>query len=242
MAGRDYRNMLVCGSSGSGKSHFVDKDLLPAMEGRYRHLVVINTTEELSGHAHHREYVGEEQQKVAYDVGAIAALIRHHRRVHFEVAPGENCLAFLETLGEALWTLGAYNTEHTECLVVFDETHLFLPKRAMPKSFGRLETEGRKFGFDLIKITQTLQSPTGDTLSHLAIKQVNVLVVFQMSDFNDRKRIQALFPSIPDPEGFARPDDGQGLPEYAVRDAKRGKTCIVRRLDTDPTVRVAHAA
>lgn len=228
MAGRGYRNMLVCGSSGSGKSHWVDKDLLPAMQGRYRHMVIINTTEELSSHCAHREYVGEEQQKVAYSKEAVAELIRFHKTVHFEVAPGENCLSFLEVLGEALWTLGEYNTDFTEVLVVFDETHLFLPKRAMPKAFARLETEGRKFGFDLVKITQTLQSPTGDTLSHLAIKQVNVLVVFNMTDFNDRKRIQGLFPDLPDPSTFARPDDG-GLPEYAVRDSKRGKTMVIRR-------------
>lgn len=228
MAGRGYLNMLVCGGSGSGKSHWVDNDLLPAMDGRYRHMVMINTTEELSHHCRHREYVGEEEQQKSYDPEAIAALIRHHKRVFFEVAPGENCKAFLETLGRALWLLGKYNTQVTECLVVYDETHLFLPKKAMPSSMARLETEGRKFGFDLIKITQTLQSTTGDTLSHLAIKQVNVLVVFNMADFNDRKRIQSLFPSIPDPETLARPDDG-GPPEYAVRDAKRGKTVVIRR-------------
>lgn len=239
MAGRGYRNMLVCGSSGSGKSHWVDKDLLPAMSGRYRHMVIINTTEELSSHCAHREYVGEEQQKRAYSPEAIAELIRFHKTVHFEVAAGENCKAFLETLGQALWTLGVYNTEYTEVLVVYDETHLFLPKKAMPSSMARLETEGRKFGFDLVKITQTLQSPTGDTLSHLAIKQVNVLVVFNMSDFNDRKRIQALFPDLPDPSSFARPDDG-GLPEYAVRDSKRGKTVVIRRDAVDG--RVAQAA
>ncbi len=227
MAGRGYLNMLVCGSSGSGKSHWVDKELLPAMQGRYRHMVMVNTTEELSGHCKYIGYVGEEQQQKTYDIKAIADLIRFHKTVHFEVAAGENCKAFLETLGQALWTLGVYGTEYTECLVVWDETHLFLPKKAMPSSMARLETEGRKFGFDLLKITQTLQSTTGDTLSHLAIKQVNVLVVFQMADLNDRQRIQALF-NIPDPETFARPDDG-GLPEYAVRDAKRGRTSIIKR-------------
>lgn len=220
--------MLVCGSSGSGKSHWVDKELLPGMDGRYRHMVMINTTEELSHHCHHREYVGEEQQLKAYSVEGIADLIRFHKKVFFEVAAGDNCKAFLETLGKALWTLGKYNTDVTEVLVVYDETHLFLAKKSMPSSMARLETEGRKFGFDLVKITQALQSTTGETLSHLAIKQVNVLVVFNMADFNDRKRIQALFPSIPDPETFARPDDG-GPPEYAVRDAKRGKTVVIRR-------------
>lgn len=238
MAGRGYLNMLVCGSSGSGKSHWVDQDLLPSMEGRYRHLVMINTTEELSQHCNHREYVGEEEQQRAYSPEAIAELIRFHKKVHFEVAAGENCKAFLETLGKALWLLGKYNTDVTEVLVVFDETHLFLAKKSMPSAFGRIETEGRKFGFDIIKITQTLQSTTGDTLSHLAIKQVNVLVVFQMADFNDRRRIQALFPTIPDPETFARPDDG-GLPEYAVRDTKRGKTCVIRRDDHGGRVALA---
>ncbi|THF88473.1 hypothetical protein E7T09_04510 [Deinococcus sp. KSM4-11] len=228
MAGRDYRNILVCGGSGSGKSHFVDNELLPAMLPRTRYAVAVNTTEELSQHFTHREYVGEEQQKKTYSEEAIADLIRHHKRVHFEVAAGENCTQFLETLGRALWTLGVYNTEFTEVLVVFDETHLFLPKRAMPKSFARLETEGRKFGFDILKITQTLQSATGDTLSHLAIKQVNVVIVFNLTDFNDRKRIQALFPSLPDPGEFARPDDG-GAPEYAVRDSKSGKNAVIRR-------------
>lgn len=228
MAGRGYLNMLVCGSSGSGKSHWVDQDLLPALEGRARHLVMINTTEELSRHCAHREYVGEEQQQREYDVEGLAGLIRHHKRVFFEVAPGENCKRFLDTLGRALWLLGQYNTSVTECLVVYDETHLFLAKKSMPAAMARLETEGRKFGFDLIKITQTLQSTTGETLSHLAIKQVNVLVVFNMTDFNDRKRIQSLFPSIPDPETFARPDDGQA-PEYAVRDSKRGRTVVIRR-------------
>lgn len=232
MAGRDYINMLVVGASGSGKSHWVDKNLLPAMVGRYKHLVIINTTEELSHHCAHREYVGEAEQQKSYDPDAIAALIRHHGSVHFETAPGQFCRAFLETLGKALWSLGRYKTELTECLVVLDETHLFLPKRDMPASFARLETEGRKFGFSLIKITQTMQSATGDTLSHLAIKQVNVLAVFNMADYNDRKRVMALFSGLPDPESFARPDGG-GLPEYAVRDTKRGATCIVRRDGSD---------
>ncbi len=138
MAGRGYRNMLIVGASGSGKSHWVDHDLLPAMEGRYRYMVIINTTEELANHCAHREYVGEEQQTVAYSKEAIADLIRHHKTVHFEVAPGENCTAFLETLGEALWTLGKYGTEFTEVLVVFDETHLFLPKRNMPRAMASM--------------------------------------------------------------------------------------------------------
>jgi len=227
MAGRQYRNILLLGASGSGKSHFADHELIPGMEGRYRHMVIINTTEELSNHCAHREYVGEDQQLVAYDPAKLAELIRHYKTVHFEVAPGENCKAFLETLGQALWQLGKYNTEYTECLVVFDESHLYLSKRAMPRSFARLETEGRKFGFDLLKITQTLQSTSGETISHLAIKQVNVYIVFNMNDFNDIKRIQALFPQLPPPDSFGRPESGP--PEYAVRDAARGKALVMRR-------------
>ncbi len=226
MAGRQYRNMLVAGASGSGKSHWVDNQLLPEMLPRCRYTVIINTTEELSHHCNHHEYVGEDKQLVAYDPAKLAELIRHHGRVHFEVAPGKNCPAFLETLGEALWMLGIYKTEYTEVLVVLDESHLYLSKKAMPSSFARLETEGRKFGFDLLKITQTLQSATGETISALALKQVNVYVVFNMNDFNDIKRITALFPGI-QPDSFGRPESGP--PEYGVRDAARGKTLIVKR-------------
>jgi hypothetical protein len=228
MAGRHHRNILVIGGSGSGKSHFGDHDLLPAILPRTEHLVVINTTEELSSHCAHREYVGEAEQRRDYDPARLAELIRHHRRVHFEVAPGENCERFLNTLGEAIWLLGEYNTALTRCTVALDEAHLFLSKRVMPKSFIRLETEGRKFGFDLVKFTQTLQSSTGETISHLAIKQVNVYVVFNLSDFNDIKRVGALFPNLPDPSTLARPNDG-GPPEYAVRDAARGQNIVIRR-------------
>ena len=48
-----------------------------------------------------------------------------------------------------------------------------------------------------------------------------------MNDFNDIRRIQALFPNLPPPDSFGRPDSGP--PEYAVRDAMRGKTLIVKR-------------
>lgn len=228
MAGRDYLNMIIIGSSGSGKSHWLDKELLPAFENRFRYKVVINTTSELREHCKHYEYVNEEQQIKEYDIDQLAELIKYHGSVFFEVPAGEYCSKFLESLGKALWTLGKYETKYTEVLIITEEAHNYFSKREMPKSFARIEAEGRKHGFSIIKVTQTLQSQTGETISHLAIKQSNVLAVFNMSDFNDRKRIKSLFPQLPDPADLARPDDG-GAPEYAVRDSKRGRSIVVKR-------------
>ncbi|HEX2865355.1 MAG TPA: hypothetical protein VHN99_12360 [Deinococcales bacterium] len=215
---RQAGNWLIIGSSGSGKSYYLDR-LLAAYAGRYRYLVVINTTSQLAEHCRHREYVPLDKLGLPYDPAKLADLIRRHGSVHFELAPGDAAEGFLDRLGQAVMLLGEYETAECRVLVVMDEARYWVKKGAMPAGLERCEAEGRKFGVDIIKATQRLGSTGADTVDLAAVNQITRLVVFPMAELNLRERVQKMFPELPDPSSLRRPDPAANRGgEYLVWD------------------------
>lgn len=220
---RQAGNWLVIGSSGSGKSVYLDR-LLSAYAGRYRYLVVINTTSQLAEHCRRREYVPLEKLALPYDPAKLAELIRAHGSVHFELAPGDAAEGFLDRLGQACMALGEYETDECRVLIVMDEARYWVKKGAMPRGLERCEAEGRKFGVDIIKATQRLGSSGVDTVDLAAVNQITRLAVFPLAELNQRKRVQEMFPDLPDPSSLRRPDPVAGRGgEYLVWDCLRGQ-------------------
>lgn len=225
---RQAGNWLVVGSSGSGKSHYLN-DLLTAYTGRYRYLVVVNASNELSEHCAHSEYVGLEKLSRAYSPEGLAALIRTHGSVFFELAP-TGAEAFLDTLGEAVMSLGEYDTDECQVLLVLDEARHWVTKGAMPAGLERCEAEGRKYGIDIIKATQRLGSSSQDTIDLAAVAQVTRVVIFPLAELNQRRRLMEMFPDLPDSATLKRPVPEKGWGgEYLVWDVLAGRGACVRR-------------
>jgi GTPase SAR1 family protein len=226
---RQAQNWLVIGASGGGKTHFVN-DLLEGYKARARYLVIVNTSKQLSEHCNHCEDITEEKLELPYEPTKLAELIRVHGSVHFEVSSNSKNKAFMERLSQAIWLLGKMDTEHCEVLYVIDEARYFVGKQSMCKGHERLESEGRKFGFDIIKLTQRITSSDWDALNHAAINQVTRFCIFPLSEQNQRDRIMAMMPDAPDPATLQRPEPSQKLPgEYIVWDYLKSEGAHVVR-------------
>lgn len=233
MAGKLHPSMLLLGSSGCGKSTYLDA-LLTGLVPKARYVVVLNTTSELSKFALHREFVNNERAARPYDPKALAAFIRHYQRVHFEVAARDPS-PFLDALGEALMLLGVYESPHCEVLFVTDESHIFKSKRLMRRTPGmaRVHTEGRKFGLIPIDATQQMASSGDDTIDHVVIRMARQVIVFPLQELNERQRVKAMYPELPDTGDLAFPEPERGWgPEYLIVDRPSGrKLRITRRAD-----------
>ena len=229
---RQAFNGLVIGVSGGGKTHFTE-DLIEAFKPRARHLVIVNTTKQLSKHCAHHEVVTEDKLEFPYGPAKLAELIRFHKSVHFEVSANRKNKAFLERLSQAIWLLGKMDTEDCEVLYVIDEARYFVGKQSMCLQHETLESEGRKFGIDIIKLTQRITSSDWDALNHAAINQVTRFFIFPLSEQNQRDRIMSMIPDAPDPASLQRPEPSSKLPgEYVVWDYLRSEGAhIVRSPD-----------
>jgi hypothetical protein len=237
---RQAGNWLIVGASGTGKTFFL-QSLVPEYKRRVPLGVVINSTKQLSQFCDHKEYVSLERQKQRYAPDKLAALIRRHGWVHFEVAPmeGKDKLAFLESLYEAVFSLGVEETDHCEIVVIVDEARLYLTKRQMPFWAKRCEAEGRKFGIDLVKADQRYGSADADVVDHSAVVQITRLLVFGASEGNQRKRLMTMIPTMPDPITFERPVTTKGWGgDYVVSDYVRGASVMVKRDRNSPKRRV----
>lgn len=234
---RQAHNWLIVGGAGSGKSHYLSEVIAAywpkeVSKRRCEFLVVINSTSQLSEFCAHTEFVSLEKLKNSYSVDGLERLIRFHKSVHFEIAPGD-AVAFLDAIGQACLRLGKMDTEELICLVVMDEARHWVKKGHMPAGLERIEAEGRKFGVDPIKATQRLGSTGGDTIDLAAVAQVTRLVVLPMAELNQRKRVMEMFGEIPDPESLQRPDPQKGWGgEYVVWDCLTGEGIKVVR-DSD---------
>ncbi len=237
--GRQAGNWLLVGASGTGKTHFL-RSLVPEYKRRVQYGVIINSTKQLSQFANHREYVSLEAQKQHYSPGKIAALIRRHKWVHFEVAPmeGKEKLAFLNAIYEAVFSLGVEETSRCEIVVIVDEARLYLTKNAMPFWAKRCEAEGRKFGIDLVKADQRYGSKDADVIDHAAVVQITRLVVFGATEPNQRARLQTMIPMMPDPIDLERPVPKKGWGgDYVVSDYVRGESVLFKRDPNGPSRR-----
>ncbi|MBF6594982.1 MAG: hypothetical protein IVW51_11125 [Thermaceae bacterium] len=201
---------------------------MQAKKERTRYLVVFNTSDQLSEFCNHREYVSFEALSKDYDPEAIAALIQSHGSVHFEVARG-NTESFVNAVCAAVMSLGEKDADKCIVTVIFEEARNFLKKYKMPERASQLEAEGRKYGIDLIKVDQRLQSQGDDCLDSAAYVNATVVVVFPTSDFNQRQRIMQAFPGIPDPLELRPPVPGKMPGEYAVFDRETGQKALIKR-------------
>lgn len=227
---RQALNLVAVGPSGSGKSSFL-VPLLQEKKNRTRYLVIFNTSDQLAEFCHHREYVSFEALSKTYDPQALAGLIRTHGSVHFEVARGDTS-NFVNAVCQAVMSLGERDAHQTIATVVFEEARNFLRKYRMPERANQLEAEGRKYGIDLIKVDQRLQSQGDDCLDSAAYVNATVVVVFPTSDYNQRQRITQAFPGIPDPLELRPPVPGKLPGEYAVFDRETGQKALIRRDET----------
>lgn len=210
-------NMLVTGSSGGGKTEYI-RALLRLLKGKFKYLVVLNTTDQLSEFCRAKVEVDSDALEKRYTPAGLAALIRRYVTVHFEFSADEEedgAKDFLSALGKAIRILGAKYSQVLEVLVVVDECQRFLSKAVIQRAWKIIETEGRKFGIGLIKATQQLASVDTDTIAPVVRRQTREVVVFPLSDDTERQRILKMFRGLPDPGELEFPDKVNGYPpEY----------------------------
>ncbi|GEM45313.1 ATP-binding protein [Deinococcus cellulosilyticus] len=217
------QNWLILGSSGSGKTYYLNM-LLEEFRSHVRYLVVVNSTRQLQQHCAHHEYVSNADLDKQYSPEMLANLIRAKGSIHFEVAPSKKAKAFLNSLSEAVMSLGVFEAESLQVLVVVDECQNYVSKQCYSEGWNRIETEGRKFGIGVMKATQNITSTGQTAIEPDAVKQVTRLVVFPLSEVNQRRRILEWYPEMTDPGDLKMPDLANGWgPEYLIRDRPTGR-------------------
>lgn len=224
---------MSVGQMGSGKSHFIREVLTDYCERDLAPLIVIlNTTEELSEFAHHREVFNLERLERGYSAQAIADLIRHHKRVHFLVPDyGKDMEPFLAQFWTAIQSLGTFNADGCTIFLVVDESHVFFAKDLFNRPAKILCTESRKFGVHMALSTQKLASTTQYTIHQMALNAVNIWAVFPTGEPNNRKTIEGTIQAgIPDPALYAMPDPDEGWgPEYLIVNRLKNVRGMVKR-------------
>jgi DNA helicase HerA-like ATPase len=211
VAGRQTFRILIVGKSGSGKSTLA-RQIIRRMEGRYRHLIIVNRKREFAELAEGRYTVREE--------GDPTPALRQHRRVIFQVT-GYDPRPFLDQLGQAIMRL-------RDVLLVVDEAHHFFPRGQTPKGLFEVLTGGREYGHSAIFITQMLQGATGGIEPGVR-RQASHLIVFRVSEPREVQAVSDMFPELG--EGvrtLARPEGGLP-PEYGIKDLDRDFAGVVRR-------------
>jgi hypothetical protein len=215
-------NVFVTGSSGGGKSFYI-RNLVNALKGKYRYLVVLNTSRQLADLCERHEYIGEDDAELFYSPEKIAAVIRAWGSLSIELA-ADAPKAFLDSLGRAIWKFGKFEADKLEILVVVDECDNFLSKEILQRPWRKIEKEGRKYGVGIIKASQQLASTGADTIHPVVRRQTRFFVVFPLSDDAERKRIMSIYPGMPDPGTLLFPVPQSGLPpEFLVFDRIRGR-------------------
>ncbi len=211
MAGRQTFRMLIVGKSGSGKSTLA-RQIIQRMEGRYRHLVVVNRKREFAELVQGRYTVGEE--------GNPTPALRKHRQVMFQVT-GYDPRPFLDSLGQAIMQM-------QDVLLVMDEAHHFFPRGQTPKGLFEVLTGGREAGHSTLFITQMLQGTTGG-IDPGVRRQASHLITFRVTEPREVQAVADMFPELG--EGvrtLARPENGLP-PEYGIKDLDRDYAGVVRR-------------
>jgi DNA helicase HerA-like ATPase len=219
MAGRQTFRALIIGKSGSGKSTLA-RQIIRAMEGRYRHLVIVNRKTEFAELAEGRFRVRED--------GDPGPALRQ-RRVHFHVT-GYDPRPFLDALGQELMRM-------RDILLVVDEAHQFFPRGQVPKGLFEVLTGGRENGHSVIFVTQMLKGAVGG-IDPGVRRQASHLVAFRVTEPVEVASVAEMFPELGERvKGLARPEGGLP-PEYGVKDLDRDRSGLVLRAPQDPRRRV----
>lgn len=211
MAGRQTFRMLIVGKSGSGKSTLA-RQIIRRMEGRYRHLIIVNRKREFAQLAQGRYTVGE--------TGEPWTALKQHRNVMFHLT-GYDPRPFLDSLGQAIMRL-------RDVLLVVDEAHHFFPRGQTPKGLFEVLTGGREYGHSAIFITQMLQGATGGIEPGVR-RQASHLITFRVSEPREVQAISDMFPELGEGvRALARPE-GVLPPEYGIKDLDRDFAGVVKR-------------
>lgn len=211
MAGRQTFRMLIVGKSGSGKSTLA-RQIIRRMQGRYRHLIIVNRKREFAELCEGRYTVGED--------GDPTPALKRHRKIIFQVT-GYAPRPFLDALGGAIMGM-------RDVLLVLDEAHHFFPKGQTPKGLFEVLTGGREAGHNTIFITQMLQGATGG-IDPGVRRQASHLVTFRVTEPREVGAVADMFPELG--EGvrqLARPEGGLP-PEYAIKDLDHDRAGVVVR-------------
>lgn len=212
--------ILVLGMSGSGKTHLVANELVPAYRGKHRYLVVVSERrDELADLCEQSITIHDEDAGAAWD---LEGMLRAAGSLHIELLATDPH-DFLDALGRAIFALG-------DALLVVDEAHEFVPARNAAPGMVRLYKGGRVKNVHIITITQSLVQTVTSGLSLDAVRQSSVLVVFQQVEGNEVKRVRDEFPELGDRVRDLKPYMGDDAPaEYAVKDRKRGLALVSGR-------------
>ncbi len=211
MAGRQTFRILIIGKSGSGKSTLA-KSIVRRMEGRYRHLIVVNRKREFAEFVEKGFSVGED--------GDPEPVLRRYRRIHFHVT-GYDPRPFLDALGQAIM-------RRRDVLLVVDEAHQFFERGRVPKALFEVLTGGREAGHNAIFITQMLKGAVGG-IDPGVRRQATHLVAFRLTEPTEVQALTEQFPELGDRvKTLRRPDDGYP-PEYGVKNLDYERAVIVVR-------------
>ena len=220
MGGRQTFRILIVGKSGSGKSTLA-RQIVRAMEGRFRRLVIVNRKTEFGDLAEARFRVGEE--------GNPGPALKRHTRVHFHVT-GYDPRRFLDALGQEVMRL-------KDVLLVVDEAHQFFPRGQVPRGLFEVLTGGREAGHSVIFVTQMMRGAVGG-IDPGVRRQASHLVTFRVSEPNEVRAVAEMFPELGERVRLLkRPDDGLP-PEYGVKDLDRDRAGLVLRDPRNPQRRV----
>lgn len=224
------QHWLFTGSTGSGKT-FTMRQVLTRYLKKAERLVIVNSSEELAEFARHREVVDNAKLERDYSPEQLAALIRRHGSVHFEVAAGEpkRVKAFMNALGEACMLLGQLGAQGCKVLLVIDECQNYVSTKVFSRGMRRVYTEGRKFGIHTMQGTQQFAGTGGEIIDMTMKRMISVLVVCPLDEQNERDRIMATYPELPNPGGlkFPNPEAGRAG-EYIIRDRLSRRALRVR--------------
>lgn len=204
--------ILIVGRSGSGKSTLARQliaGLLPAASW----LVIINSKRELAEYCQ-RAYVVDStgNPEAAFSTG--------HRRIFFQVT-GLRPQKFLDALGQSIM-------RRRRVLLVVDEAHQFFSRGQTPPALFRVLTAGRDQGHNAVFITQQLKAASG-AIDLGVIQQASHLVSFQLVGEGDVNRFTSYVPEFGERvKTLARPD-GQGPPEYVIKNLDTGSVGWVKR-------------
>ncbi|ACV05040.1 ATPase [Thermus phage P23-77] len=220
MGGRQTFRLLIIGKSGSGKSTLA-RQVIRAMEGRYRHLVIVNRKTEFAELAEGRFRVKED--------GDPGPALRRYRRVHFHVT-GYDPRPFLDALGQELMRM-------RDVLLVVDEAHQFFPRGQVPKGLFEVLTGGRENGHNVVFVTQMLKGAVGG-IDPGVRRQASHLVAFRVTEPAEVASVAEMFPELGERVQHLRRPEGGLPPEYGVRDLDRDRSGLVLRDPRDPRRRV----
>ena len=216
MAGRQTFRVLIIGKTGSGKSTLA-KSIVRRMEGRYRHLIVVNRKREFAEFVEKGFSVGED--------GDPEPVLRRYRRIHFHVT-GYDPRPFLDALGQAIM-------RRRDVLLVVDEAHQFFERARVPKGLFEVLTGGREAGHNSIFITQMLRGSIGG-IDPGVRRQASHLVAFRLTEPNEVTALTEQFPELGEQvRTLKRPENGLP-PEYGVKDLDRERAGLVLRDPADP--------